>query len=397
MKTSGWRGPVVRAAKYRRTAAIAAAMTAAAAIAVAGCSAKSANSPDQSTATATDVTLTPVQRQHIHLYSVAESSFTRTIEANAVVDYDQEQATAVLAPFSGPVSRLLVTVGAQVRAGDPLASVNSPDFASAISAYRKALATARTARKLAAMDADLVQHHGVSPREAAQAATDAANADADSDAALQALESLHVDPQTIKAIQQGRTPVAADEGVIRAPIAGTVVERLITPGQLLQAATTQCFTVADLSRVWVMAQIFGEDIGAVHQGDPVEVRTGATDQVLTGTVTNVAAIVDPDTRSVLARVTVNNRGEVLKKQMYVRVLIHSRQRNTGLLIPVSAVLRDDEDLPFVYVSQPDGRFARRRVTLGLRIADQYDITAGLQIGDPVVIEGAIFLQFIQNQ
>jgi membrane fusion protein, heavy metal efflux system len=313
-----------------------------------------------------------------------------------VVDYDQEQATAVLAPFSGPVSRLLVTVGARVKVGDPLASVKSPDFAAAISAYRKALATAQTARKLAAMEADLVQHHGVSPREAAQAQTDAANADADSDAALQALVSLHVDPQTIKAIEQGRTTMPAD-GLIRAPISGTLVERLITPGQLLQAATTPCFTVADLSRVWVMAQIFGADIGTVHQGDPVELQAGAADQVLTGIVTNVAAIVDPNTRSVVARVTVNNPGEMLKKQMYVRVLIHSRQQETGMLIPVSAVLRDDENLPFVYVSRPDGRFARQRVTLGPRIANRYDIVEGLHIGDPVVIEGAIFLQFIQNQ
>jgi cobalt-zinc-cadmium efflux system membrane fusion protein len=383
--------------KCQGARALAVAMTAAASLtALVGCTAKSANSPDQSTTNASDVTLTPVQRERIHLYTVAESSFTRTIEANAVVDYDQEQATTVLAPFSGPVSRLLVAVGARVKVGDPLASVNSPDFATAISAYRKALATAQTARKLAVMEADLVQHHGVSPREAAQAQTDAANAEADSDAALQALLSLHVDPQSIKAIQQGQTPTLAD-GLIRAPISGTIVERLITPGLLLQAGTTPCFTVADLSRVWVMAQIFGADIGSVHLGDPVEVQAGAAGQLLTGTVTNVAALVDPNTRSVVARVAVNNPGEILKKQMYVRVLIHPRQHETGMLIPVSAVLRDDENLPFVYVSRPDGRFARYHVTLGPRIADRYDIVEGLYTGDPVVIEGAIFLQFIQNQ
>jgi cobalt-zinc-cadmium efflux system membrane fusion protein len=398
MSTGESQRVVGRNGKCKGPRALAAAMIAAVILsALGGCTAKSANSPDQSITTATDVTLTPTQRKQIHLYSAAQSSFTRTIEANAVVDYDQEQATAVLAPISGPVSRLLVTVGARVKAGAALASVTSPDFAAAISAYRKALATAQTARKLADMDADLVQHHGVAPREAAQAQTDAANAEADSDAALQALMSLRVDPQTIKAIQQGHTPADAADGLIRAPIAGTVVERLITPGQLLEAATTPCFTVADLSRVWVMAQVFGEDIGAVRQGDPAEVRTGNAEQVLSGTVTNVAAIVDPNTRAVAARVTVNNPGEVLKRQMYLRVLIHSRQQETGMLIPVSAVLRDDENLPFVYVSQPDGRFARQRVTLGPRIANQYDIIEGLHIGDPVVIEGAIFLQFIQNQ
>src|SRR5450756_2252432 len=115
------------------------------------------------------------------------------------------------------------------------------------------------------MDKDLVQHNGVSEREAQQAQTDAANAEADRDAALQALVSLNVDPAAIKALQQGR-PVSRIEGVIRAPVAGTVAEKLITPGQLLQAGTTACFTVADLSRVWVMAQISDSDLASVRVG-----------------------------------------------------------------------------------------------------------------------------------
>jgi cobalt-zinc-cadmium efflux system membrane fusion protein len=83
--------------------------------------------------------------------------------------------------------------------------------------------------------------------------------------------------------------------------------------------------------------------------------------------------------------------------MYVRVLIHSQQETSGLLVPVSAILRDDENLPFVYVAQPDESFARRHVTLGYRAGDQYDITAGLEAGDQVVVDGGIFVQFQQNQ
>ncbi|MGH8256493.1 MAG: efflux RND transporter periplasmic adaptor subunit [Steroidobacteraceae bacterium] len=368
----------------------------AAALVLAACTARSANGPDPASAVSSEVTLTPLQRQQIHLYSVAESQFRKTIAANAVVDYDDDQATSVLAPFSGPVARLMVSDGAQVRAGDALATVDSPDFASAISAYRKALATAQTARQLARLEQGLLQHRGIAPREAAQAQTDAANADADRDAALQALVALHIDPQSLKAIQEGR-PTGRIEGVIRSPISGTVVERLITPGQLLQAGTTPCFTVADLSRVWVMAHIFGADIDAVSRGDSVDVTSGGAGPTLSGTVTNIAAMVDPDSRSVIARVTVNNPGDILKKQMYVQVRIHARQQDRGLLVPVSAILRDDEDLPFVYISQPDGGFARRHVTLGYRAAERYDISAGLRPGDQVVVEGGIFLQFIQNQ
>jgi len=108
-------------------------------------------------------------------------------------------------------------------------------------------------------------------------------------------------------------------------------------------------------------------------------------------------LVDPDTRSVMVRVVVNNPKDFLKKQMYVRVRIQARHESTGLLVPVSAILRDDENLPFVYVAQPDDSFARQHVTLGFRADDQYDISAGVKPGDQVVVDGGLFIQFMQNQ
>ncbi len=106
---------------------------------------------------------------------------------------------------------------------------------------------------------------------------------------------------------------------------------------------------------------------------------------------------NPDTRAVAARVVVENPDDLLKKQMYVSVRIHSRQQSTGLLVPVSAILRDDENLPFVYAAQRDGSFARRHVTLGDRAGDRYDIADGLKAGDQVVVDGGIFVQFMQSQ
>ncbi len=345
---------------------------------------------------ATNVKLTPAQRQNIHLYSVVQSKFSKVTETSGVVDFDNDQATSVLAPFSGPVSRLLVSLGERVKRGDPLAMVDSPDFATAISAYRKALVTAQTLRRLADLDKDLIQHQGVSRREQEQAESDAVNAEADRDAALQALISLNVDAQTIKNIQENR-PVPPPSGIIRSPITGTVVEKLITPGELLQAGTTPCFTVADLSRVWVMAQVFGPDIESVHMGDRAQVLTGVGAATFSGTVDNIAGEVDPNTRSVAVRVVVDNPREALKKQMYVRVLIQSHDQSTGFLVPVATVLRDDENLPFVYLAQQDGSFARAHVTLGYRSGDQYEITDGLKAGDQVVVDGGIFMQFMQAQ
>ena len=249
--------------------------------------------------------LTAAQRQSIQLYTVAPSKFRRTIETTGAVDFDNDQATGVLAPFSGPVSRLLVSQGDEVKKGDPLAIVDSPDFATAVSAYQKALATAQTNRRLADLDKDLVQHNGISQREDEQAQTDAANAEADRDAALQALVSLNVPPEAIQAIQHGR-PVSRLGGIIRSPVAGTVVEKLITPGELLEAGTTPCFTVANLSRVWVMAQLFGADLSSVSVGDPAEVVTGIDAHNFSGKVDKISALVDPDTRAVAVRVVVDN-------------------------------------------------------------------------------------------
>ncbi len=361
-----------------------------------GCSSKVDNGGQNSSVTVSNVTLTAVQRQKIQLYTVAPSKFHKVTETTGTVDFDNDQSTSVLAPFGGPVSKLLVNPGDTVKAGDPLAQVDSPDFAAAISAYRKALATAQTLRRVADMDKDLIQHNGVAQREEEQAQTDAANAEADRDAALQTLVSLNLDPQVIKDLQAGK-PVSRPGGRINSPIAGTVVEKLITPGELLTAGTTPCFTVADLSRVWVMTQIFGSDLASVSVDDHAEVVSGIATNEFSGTVDNISALVNPDTRSVLVRVVVENPGDFLKKQMYVRVRIQARQETSGLLVPVSAILRDDENLPFVYVAEADGSFARRHVTLGYRTGDQYDISDGLHSGEQIVTDGGLFVQFLQNQ
>jgi cobalt-zinc-cadmium efflux system membrane fusion protein len=361
-----------------------------------GCSPDGGSLSQAPSITVSNVTLTAAQRANIHLFTVAPAKFHKEIDATGVVDFDNDQATSVLAPFGGPVSRLLVSPGDRVKVGDPLAEVDSPDFAAAISAYRKALATAQTDRRVADMDKDLLQHNGVAQREAEQAQTDAANADADRDAALQTLVSLNLDPQVIKDLQASK-PVTHPGGVIRSPIAGTVAEKLITPGELLSAGTTPCFTIADLSRVWVMAQLYGSDLASVSVGDPVEVETGTATNKFPGTVDNISALVNPDTRAVLVRVVVDNPGDFLKKQMYVRARIQSRQESSGLIVPVSAVVRDDENLPIVYLAQPNGGFARQHVTVGYRTGDQYEITEGLKTGEQVVMDGAIFIQFIQTQ
>jgi len=365
------------------------------ALGVASCS-SSPDTENSATPVVANVRLTKAQRAHIQLYTVVPVGYRQTVQAPATVDFDNDQATSVVSPFTGPVTRILVALGQPVSKGQPLALVQSADYAAAVGAYRKAAVTAANARRLANADRDLAAHNGISAREAAQAQTDAASAEADRDAALQSLMAMGVDRGTVARALAG-SPSAGAVGVIRAPVSGIVADKQITPGQLLQAGSTPAFTVANLSQVWVLAQIASSDLGSVGIGDAAQIDPGNGTGPFHGTVQNVSPSVDPNTRAVVARIVAPNPGDLLKKQMYVQVSIQAGRVSTGLLVPVSAVLRDDENLPFVYVAVADGSFARRHVTLGYRDAQNFDVTSGLQSGDRVVANGAIFLQFMQSQ
>jgi cobalt-zinc-cadmium efflux system membrane fusion protein len=345
---------------------------------------------EKTAAEKTETTSThPNAMRNVRTEVVTLQSFRKTIAATGTVAFNQNKSTQVLSPISGPVARILANIGSRVGRGEALALVASPDFAADISALRKAEATAKNARRIATLDEQLFKNDAIARRDLEQAQTDAINAESDREAAVQQLRALGVDNKTIDDIEQNK-PVENLGGVIRSPIAGTVVEKLVTPGQLLQAATP-AFTVADLSSVWVMANVFEADLPSVRAGDTADVITGSG-QTLQGRVDYIAALVDPNTRAVSVRLDVPNPGEVLKRDLYVRVQIHSQAPANGILIPVSAVLRDDENLPFVFVAKADGTFERRRVDLASRIGDRQEIRSGLAAGESIVVEGGLFLQ-----
>ena len=342
------------------------------------------------------VTLTPDQREHLKVVPVTVESYRPTIQTTGTVAFDGNISTQVIAPISGPVTKLLVEVGARVRKGDALALISSPDFAAAVSAYKKAQAAASQAQRVADLNAELFKADGIAKRDLEQSQVEAQAAAADRDAALQALRALGVDSAAIAALREGRS-TGPLEASLRAPIGGTVVEKQITPGQLLQAGTTPCFTIADLSRMWVMANVFESDLAFVAAGDKAQITGPALPRPLSGVADYVAALVDPATRATGVRIEVPNTGLVLKRDMYVQVAIQSTRTVKGLLIPVSAVLRDDDHLPFVFVETSKGVFVRRAVTLGNRVGERYEVRDGLNAGEQVTAEGGLFLEFAQGQ
>lgn len=336
--------------------------------------------------------LSPEQQSRIHLVVATKSLFQPSIEATGTVAFNGDRSTQVLSPVSGPVSRLFVEVGAPVGRGTPLAAVASPDFATAIATYRKAQATYRNLQKIADQDEQLFKTDAIARRDVDAAKVDAGGAAADRDAALEQLRALGVNPS---AVADGS--VNNVTAMIRSPIEGVVVERTINPGQLLQAGSTPAFTIADLSTMWVLANVFESDLPSVRRGQSATVSSSAMPTPITGRVDYVAALVDPASRATSVRISVPNRGNQLKRDMYVRVSINSDVKRSGILVPAASVLRDEQNLPFVFVETARGQYSRRSVTLGAQVGTDYAIASGVAVGEKVVAEGALFLQFAESQ
>jgi membrane fusion protein, heavy metal efflux system len=362
----------------------------------AGCGAKPESAAAVAAQKPSSFKVTDDQRAKLKVITVAREEFAPMLEVTGTVAFNGDKSTQVMSPVSGPVSRILVSLGANVSSGEPLATVASPDFAADIATYRKSETAVRNTARILKLDEQLFANDALARSDLDQARSDAASAEADRDAALLALSALGLPDTTIASIRDGKR-VAPLQGTIVATIPGTVVEKLITPGQLLSAGSTAAFTIADLGSMWVNASVYATDIPLVTKGVPVDIYTDASTKPIHGVVDYVAPIVDPGTKAASVRIVAENPGQALKRDLFVRVVVHAKQQHTGLLVPVAAVLRDDDNLPFVFIAAADGGFVRRRVNLGYRVNDRYEILSGLTAGDKVVGDGALFVQFAENQ
>ncbi len=339
-------------------------------------------------------TLSPDQRKRINVLAVQPQPFRPVVEATGTVAFDGDRSTQVLSPVSGPATRVVVNPGATVGKGQPLAYVSSPDFAAGVATYRKAQTGYRNMKRIADRDSALFKNDAIARGDLEQALADVSGAAADLEAAIQQMRALGVEESQIQAVRSGGS--APIEAIIRAPISGTVVEKLISPGQLLAAGSTPTFTIADLRTMWINTSVFDPDLKDVTVGQTAEIITDASPVSIPGRVDYVAALVDPGSKAVSVRIVAPNNNLVLRRDMFVRVRIKSAHEHSGLLVPAAAVLRDEQNLPFVYVANGND-FVRRRIELGSRIDDHYEVASGLKPGDQVAGDGALFLQFAESQ
>ena len=331
------------------------------------------------------------QMSHIQVLTVEPTTLKRTLRLTGSVAYNSFHTTPVITQVSGPVSRIVVVPGQRVTPAEPMLYVASPDFSQLRTNYLKAKAAYVLAQQASARAKDLYQHHAIAEQNLEQAESAEVQAVGDlaaTEAALKVLEITNPDA-LVKSPPSFEVPV-------RAPIAGQVVEQNVAVGQLVQTGATQCFLVSDTSNVWVLVNVYQKDLPNVRVGDPVTIQTESYPDVFHGRISYVAASLDPNTRTLQARIETGNPGLKLKKDMYVVASVDAGVIQNAIALPDSAVLRDSENMPFVYVESSAQQFGRRTVTLGDSLNGQTQVTSGLKPGDRVVGNGSLFLQFANS-
>ena len=347
-------------------------------------------SSEASSDTAELFTVPKEQLAHLQVVPAEKGPLPRTLRLSGSVAYNAFETTPVFAAIGGPVHEILVTPGQFVQAGQSLLTVTSPDYSVARSAYIKARDSYALAEKLYVRAQDLYQHGALSEADLQQAQSNETQAHADLESSADALRALGIkDPE---ALVKNPTKTTAEVSV-PAPVAGEIVERLVGPGQLLQTGATQCFTISNTSTVWVLVNVYQGDLPYVHVGDSVEINTDAYPELFHGKISYIAPALDPNTRTLQARIVTQNPGRKLKRDLYVTALVNAGSIPEAITVPDAAILRDTENQPFVYVQTNDEKFARRVVTIGSANSGRTQVTSGLKAGERVVGDGSLFLQF----
>ena len=343
------------------------------------------------TNTAELFTIPSDQMAHVEVLTVQPSSLSRTLRLTGTVAYNSFHTTPVITQVSGPVSRIAVVPGQHVQRGEPMLYVASPDYSQLRTNYLKAKDAYALAQKAYSRAQDLYQHHAIAEQNLEQAESTQTQAQGDLAAAEAALKVLGItNPDALV-----KAPPSF-EALVKAPINGEVVEQNVAVGQLLQTGATQCFMLSDTTKVWVLVNVYQKDLPYVRVGDPVTIQTESYPDVFHGRISYVAASLDPNTRTLQARIETSNPGQKLKKDMYVVAMVDAGTIQNAIAVPDSAVLRDSENQPFVYVETAGNQFGRRTVSLGDSIKGQTQITNGLNAGDRVIGNGSLFLQFANS-
>jgi cobalt-zinc-cadmium efflux system membrane fusion protein len=308
------------------------------------------------------------------------------LNVTGVVNPDVSRQVPVPSLATGRIVEIDARLGDEVKKGQLLFKVRSTDISSAFSDYRQAVKNAQLA-KIQLDRANLLVEHGAIPKSAQEIAQNAADdAQVVLDTAKEHLQVLGADPEHPTSIVE-----------VFAPVSGTITDQQITDQSGVQALTPpNPFTISDMSRVWIICDVWENNMAQVHIGEYADIHLVAyPDRVLKGRISNILPIVDPNIRTTKVRLEVENPG-LMRVGMFVTATFHGETRERRATIPATAILHL-HDREWVYTPLGNGRFRRQEVVGGSMLpGNMQEVVSGLKPGDQVVAGALVFQNTVEQ-
>ena len=347
---------------------------------LAGCSNVHANpaseAPPMSLKVVPDVNVTLFSVEHPEQFPLAtatEHPTTSELTVTGSVNPDVSRSVPVVSLASGRVTAIHARLGDTVKAGQVLLSVRSDDVASGFSDYRKAVRDEQLAKVQLERAKDLYEHGAMSLADLQNAEDTEDKAKIDVETTEEHIKLLGNDPNKPNGVVD-----------IVAPVSGVITDQQVTNAAGVQGLGSTPFTISDLSSIWVLCDVYENDLANVHLNDPAEIRVNAyPDQVFKGRVSNIGAVLDPQIRTAKVRIELQNPG-MLRLGMFVTATFRGQKMEMHTAVPATAVLHI-HDRDFVYVPAPDKKFRRVEVVSGdLLPGNMQEVNSGIDIGQQVV-------------
>jgi cobalt-zinc-cadmium efflux system membrane fusion protein len=352
------------------------------AIAAGGCGSSTSTPAAGEPAGATNTEYVGPDAKGIQTMTVKAAPIPEYLDLPAHIEADPTRVVHVYPPAGGRIVEMKVRPWDRVEKGQTLAILESSDLSRAVAEYQKALADNEVKQKAVTRSEDLLAHHAIAERDYQQAQADAKMTEAEVAATREQIRVLGMDPDH-----------ASSELRVAAPRAGVLLDVGASPGEFSNAlaAPAPLATVADISTVWAVGDLYEKDLSAAKAGEQAQVTLNAyPDRHWAGRVGVVSDAVDPTTRTMHVRVVLANPDGRLKPAMFgtIRLL---RTSTPGILVPTSAVIREGNN-SYLYVGKGNNRYERRSVTLGRVFDGSLEIVKGVNAGDTIVSEGVLLLR-----
>jgi membrane fusion protein, heavy metal efflux system len=320
-------------------------------------------------------------RNRIKINAVLSTPYSREVSTAGTVKAIPTRYAEIAPPFQGRVTKSYLHLGMKTQPETPLFEISSPDFIAAQKVFFQEKTQLQQAERTWKRQQDLMANGVGTQKDLEEAQTAYEVEKKEYENAVMGIRIFKVNPEQLSLGQ----PL-----VVRAPVAGEVIENKVVLGQFIKDDASSVATIADLSGVWVAGQVKEKDIRFIHTGDECTIEVVALPGVpLKGKVYHINAVVDEDTRSVSVLIAVPNTDHALKPGMYVTVNFMDHPVPT-LLIPATALLQAN-DAPYVFVAAANGQFIKRSVITNGTHNNQVVVTAGLQAGDRIVTAGGFYL------